>query len=312
MCFIPNNYNRSFDQICIIENQQTVKIFEFDNSEDRLTSWAKWEDENIKFNSSSNALKISPNGLYLAIISEKRQQWGLSEELITLFNLNDKKSIEFPLNNLGNIELIDFTYDSKKLLVITNNLINILNNQIFIYDLEKKIQDYKITVDSANIRALSVSQKGDLFAIGDGKGKIIIYEFTAVSLIEKYQFKAHKAKKGLPVNSLAFSPNGKILASGGDDCKIKLWDPYTGQEVKTLDENSDYIIHIITFSPDGKLLASGDDEGYIKIWDIETGKNENEDERKHEKAITSLSFSPDGKTLVSGSKDKTIRIWQKC
>jgi WD40 repeat protein len=69
------------------------------------------------------------------------------------------------------------------------------------------------------------------------------------------------------VNSVAFSPDGRLLASGSSDRTIKLWDVATGREVRTLSGHTD-IVTSVAFSPDGRLLASGSDDKTIKLWDI--------------------------------------------
>jgi WD40 repeat protein len=73
--------------------------------------------------------------------------------------------------------------------------------------------------------------------------------------------------------SIAFSPNGKVLASG-DSCggAIKLWDVRSGKELKQLAGNFFEVVTSVAFSPDGKTLASGTDNGAIRLWDIDSGK----------------------------------------
>jgi WD40 repeat protein len=102
------------------------------------------------------------------------------------------------------------------------------------------------------------------------------------------------------VRSVAFSPDGKTLASGGWDNRIKVWDVATGREKATFRGHAegDWITAVV-FSPDGKLLASGSTDDTIKLWDVPTGKN-TATLKSHSDtgSDSSLAFSPDGKTLV--------------
>jgi WD40 repeat protein len=67
------------------------------------------------------------------------------------------------------------------------------------------------------------------------------------------------------VSSVAFSPDGKTLASGSDDNTVKLWDAQTGQELATLKRHDDNV-HSVAFSPHGKMLASGSGDKTVKLW----------------------------------------------
>ncbi|UUO17784.1 WD40 repeat domain-containing protein [Dolichospermum heterosporum] len=119
--------------------------------------------------------------------------------------------------------------------------------------------------------------------------------------------KGHKNK----VLSVAFSPNGRFLASGSDDTIIKLWDLAT-QQHRTFAGHGEYSwsrgINSLAFSPDGKFLVSGSDDKTIKLWDVNLGI-EVFTFTGHEERVNAVSFSPLGKILASGSKDKTVKLW---
>ncbi|NEQ40230.1 MAG: hypothetical protein F6K40_29890 [Okeania sp. SIO3I5] len=111
---------------------------------------------------------------------------------------------------------------------------------------------------------------------------------------------------GLCAFSLAFSPDGDLLASGGNDNTLKLWHPHTGELLRTL--ISPHTVSSVAFSPDGQLLASGSWENNIKLWHPHTGELLHT-LKGHSDAVFSVAFSADGELLASGSSDKTIKIW---
>jgi len=107
------------------------------------------------------------------------------------------------------------------------------------------------------------------------------------------------------VSSVAFSPDGKVLASGSFDDTIKLWDVQTGRALQTLTGHSDNV-NSVAFSPDGKVLASG--SATIKLWDVQTGRVQ-QTLTGYSDIVNSVAFSPNGKVLASGSYDNTIKLW---
>jgi WD40 repeat protein len=109
------------------------------------------------------------------------------------------------------------------------------------------------------------------------------------------------------VNTLAISPDGKILVSGSADQTIKVWDWATGTELRTLVGHSSFI-NALAIAPDGKTLVSGSADQMIKIWDLTTGK-ELRTLTGHTGFINALKISHDGRILVSGGADQIIKIW---
>ncbi|MDX6613966.1 MAG: hypothetical protein QOD75_3152 [Blastocatellia bacterium] len=107
--------------------------------------------------------------------------------------------------------------------------------------------------------------------------------------------------------SVAFSPDGKTLASGNTDGTIQLWEVASGRELRTLNAHSGGVTSV-AFSPDGKTLASGGRDNAVRLWDV-ARRLELRSFTGHTSWVWSVSFRKDGKTLASGSADGTARLW---
>jgi WD40 repeat protein/energy-coupling factor transporter ATP-binding protein EcfA2 len=112
---------------------------------------------------------------------------------------------------------------------------------------------------------------------------------------------------GSDVASVAFSPDRRTLASGGDDGSIRLWDMRTNKRLTVLHDTSFTAIEAVAFSPDGKTLAAGGYNG-LQLWDVRTHQpltpplaNLN--------TVNSVAFSPDGRTLAAAGDLGTVELW---
>ena len=224
------------------------------------------------------------------------------------------------------------------------------NSYIHLWDPVQKRWIGMINVGTTPVHSLAFSPDHTILASGDAGGNVRLW-----NLAQRRELAALKdatLKSGTAhikeAASLAFSPDGKLLASSGDEV-IKLWN-MEKQDLATSLWGHLRNVNSLTFSPDGRYLVSGGEDRMVKLWDVSLGKeikllyehwdhvkslkfspngrflastgndttiriwNLEEDRevvtlRGHQAEVFSLAFSPDGKTLVSGGEDSTVRFW---
>lgn len=156
-------------------------------------------------------------------------------------------------------------------------------------------------ISSAPVFTTAISPDENLLATGGGQDDIELRSFPALEL--KQTLRGH----GNFVHSLAFSHDGKWLASGGEDYFARIWNVASGQVRHILEgENK---VFCVAFSPDDKYLASTEAYGVVRIWDVATGEATHV-LRRHRGWVWTAAFSPNGKWLATGEGNAIIKLWE--
>src|SRR5262249_48721949 len=152
------------------------------------------------------------------------------------------------------------------------------------------------------------SKGGEHLASASSDGIVKLWDATRLNEKQEARLTLRARVPG-PSANVAFSPDGRRLATGGAENTVKIWDVQTGEELRTHRGHGGEV-YPLAFSPDdnGRWIASAGEDSTVRVWDSHSGKLVRTF-RGHRGLVSSVAFSPDGRRLVSGSRDKTVKVW---
>jgi WD40 repeat protein len=153
-------------------------------------------------------------------------------------------------------------------------------------------------------RVVAFSPAGSLLAFQDTSGHIDVFEFATRTHLASF---AHPMPADLGVGSIEFSPDGTLLLTAGADGAVRLWEPGTGTEVRSLTGHLGPV-NAAHFSPDGTTVVTGGSDGTVRLWDTATGA-EALIMRTAGPSVGSLAFSSDGTRLAVIDADRRVQMY---
>ncbi|MBY0523837.1 MAG: protein kinase [Gemmataceae bacterium] len=161
-------------------------------------------------------------------------------------------------------------------------------------------KELKSMPHAASVRSIAFGPAGRLVT-GSRNGNVRIWDTAAGK--ETVTTKGHTHM----VTMVAFSSDGKSVASASGDKTVKLWDAGTGQEQLTLTGHTGGV-YAVAFSPDGTKVATGGWDKTVRVWDVGTGDCMHT-LQGHRQDVWAVAFAPDGQTIASASEDHTVKLW---
>ncbi len=240
-----------------------------------------------------NTLAFSPDGATLA------SGWRQGTALWDMASQIQVSALEAPLG----VRSVSFSPDGAILASGGWDFQDGLANDIALWDV--KTRDRIGSMDAYDVSSVAFSPDGATLASGSEDGTIILWDVTTREQVAAWEGTTDNLR------SLVFSPDGTMLASGGNyDYAVKLWDVRSRQLIDILEGHTD-AVSAVAFSPDGTILASGGGEGGGTIlWDMRTRSQITN--LKGGGWVNCVAFSPDGSLLASGSwhdPGPTVRLW---
>ncbi|GAB3201801.1 WD40 repeat protein [Pontibacter aydingkolensis] len=283
------------DCVYTLERSSDENVFFSGAGDGMVVAWDLNEPENgeliAKVTSSVYALRYVPDRNLLLI---GQNQEGV--QVIDLANKQILKSVPLP-----KVAIFDIIHTSEKVYVaMGNGAICVLNSHTF--ELETIIRK-----SDQSARCLAYNKFSNELAVGYSDNVVRIFDATSMAV--KYELKSHTNS----VFTVAYTPDGKLLLTGGRDAHLRVWEIENQYKERGYLIAHMYTINHITFSPDGRHFATCSMDKSIKVWDAETFKLlkviDKVRNASHGTSVNKLFWSAHKNQLVSCSDDRTISVW---
>ncbi|HSZ24446.1 MAG TPA: hypothetical protein VK766_01945 [Cytophagaceae bacterium] len=196
---------------------------------------------------------------------------------------------------VGETWFLSFTYDNNG--IISGGT----EKKIFYWDDKTSKEIYSSEI---KINAIATSPKKNVIAIGNAKGQILLLDVDN----KNQTTLLYEDPQGIPIVSMAYNSNGKLLAAGNEKGTVRLWDMASNTLINTLNGHTARVNNI-RFSNEGDKLATGSFDKTVRIWNMLSIYDPPIVLKDHDDWVWSITFTPNGDKIMAGCKDNLIRIW---
>lgn len=263
---------------------------------DRVRGIGYWDSltgqelRSIKPPSSGGAQAIDPNGEWLAI------PFRLGFKILNAENGEELRFLEGHPKVVSNLTC---SRDGRYLASIS------IDGMVKVWDTKSWDELRAFKGDARVVGCVSFNSTGTKLAFTVGPETLKIFDIESGN--ELQTLLGNQSWRGSHFKTIAFSPDDRLLVSGGLDRTIRIWDTQSAKELQTIRGHLSSVSRVL-FSPDGRQVVSASADKTIKFWDVATG----ECLRSligHETNVADASLSPDGRRLASCGWDRTIKVW---
>lgn len=302
------------DSRLLVSSGYDNKVCIFDVEARKLRSSHEWHNNGVK------AVAFSPDGRTLATA-------GSRDALVYLWDTETWQKRRTLSGHVGNVHSLRFTNDGKILLASAGRADNTLPGEVKLWDVATGRERPAVVGHTAGVFSAAVAPDNRTLAVGYWGGTLRLFRGAADDIVSAAPELAPDPAKIDPmpptepkvpvpvrkkylehdgwVTCVAFSKDGKFIASGGLD-GVKVWDTATEAEQYTLKGHANYLPAAVAISSDGERIVSAGGP-VIKVWNSRTG-----DEvaaLKGTGGVNCVAFSNDGKQVISGGFDKLVKVW---
>ncbi|MEH2446124.1 MAG: serine/threonine-protein kinase [Nostoc sp.] len=247
------------------------------------------------------SVAFSPDGKILATASD--------DKTIKLWQIETLEEICTLLGHSHAVKSVAFSPDGQ---ILASGS---WDKTIKLWDVNTGTEIYTMTGHRLQVNSVAFSPQGKLLASASYDRTIRLWQIPALESSHKefqnrpcYSLLGTLSGHAWAVLTVAFSPDGKILATGSDDNTIKLWEVNSGQLICTLVGHS-WSVVAVAFTADGETLLSASCDKTVKLWRVSTAE-EIVTLSGHVDSVSAVAVSKVRQLIASGSRDKTIKLWQ--